>query len=310
MVPDNPSSSIQCEALIMGGPFKIILVGGDEQVANDLISYLRHLENLWTRFSPDSEIMQLNWAQGRSVVVSEETTTLVSQMVSAYELTNGMFDPTTLPQTLLNGYQVSRVDSTRTTRLPQTARWPGDVAGIRVDVINRTVTLPEGTTLDAGGIGKGLSADLGIEFAFSRGVTGALISANGDVRVAGDAPDGDLWRVGIEHPLNRDLEIDQLSFREGAVVTSSRVHNVWQKDGVTTHHLVDTQSGQASSNSVLTASVFARTAAQGEVLAKVPFMCDIGSAFDFVISQGAQLCIVDEHMNMHRSAGWPGMKNE
>lgn len=308
MVDHNPDSSVHHEALIMGGTFHITIVGGESDVATRLIHYLQHLENLWSRFLPDSEIMQLNWSQGRPISVSDETMQLVTQMVSAYELTDGMFDPTTLPLTISHGYTSSRVDASRVTHIPKWSTWPGDVAGIEIDTTNRTITLPKGTTLDAGGIGKGLAADLGIDFAFRQRVRGVLISANGDVRVAGDPPDGELWRVGIEHPLNRDLEIDQLSFREGAVVTSSRVHNVWQKDGKPVHHLVNTRSGEASSNSVLTASVFTRTAAQGEVLAKVPFMCDLESAFEFVISQGAQLCIVDDEMNMHRSSGWPELK--
>ena len=300
-------SSSEANAVVMGGPFHVIVVGGSAGLAHDVVDYLSYLEQLWSRFLPDSEIMQLNWAEGQAVKVSPETIDMVKRMIEAFNETGGLFDPTTLPLTLRNGYTTSRLNESRVTLLPESARWPGKINEISIDAAKSTIRLPRGTTLDAGGIGKGLAADLGVEFALAQGASGALVSANGDVRVAGDPPEGELWRVGIEHPHDRSAEIDQLSFREGAVVTSSRVHNVWSRDGRELHHLLNPTTGEASVSDVLTASVFCRTAAQGEVLAKLAFMCDVQEAFQFVANAGAQMCIVDKDMKMHRSIGWPGL---
>lgn len=289
---------------IMGGHFAVTLVGAGTKLVQQVIAYLQNLETLWSRFLATSEIAQLNNAPGSPVKVSPETLTLVQLLIDGSRLTGGLFDPTTLPLTLSNGYATSHVDPSRTTVLPDSAIWPGDIESIVINDVNSTVMLPIGTTLDPGGLGKGLAADLAVDYAMSQGASGALVSASGDVRVAGLSPDGRSWRIGIEHPLDKHIEIAQVHISDGAVVTSSQMTNRWKTDAGETHHIIDTRTGKSAQTEVLSASVISAQAALGEVLAKLAFLVPIEEAISQIVANGAQVCVVDANMMMHTSAGW------
>jgi thiamine biosynthesis lipoprotein len=291
-------------AQIMGGHFAVTVVGEDTELVQQLIEYLKKLESLWSRFLPTSEISELNNRPGIPVKVSEDTLTLVQLLIDGSRLTGGLFDPTTLPITLANGYATSHVDSRRTTVLPDSATWPGDIDSIVIDDRASTVMLPVGTTLDPGGLGKGLAADLAVDLAMRNGARGALVSASGDVRASGLSPDGRAWRIGVEHPLEKHLEIAQLHISDGAVVTSSQMTNRWKTESGETHHIIDTQTGKSAQTEVLSATVVCAQAALGEVLAKLAFLLPIHDAVAQIVANGAQVCIVDANMMMHTSDGW------
>lgn len=289
---------------VMGGNFHIDIVGGSEDIMESAIELLANLELKWSRFLDDSEISRLNWAQGEAVKVSDCTLLLVEKLVEGWHATGGVFDPTTLPRTLANGYAQSHSDQSRVTTLPSTAFWPGDVERIVINHEKSLVKLPMGTTLDPGGLGKGLAADLVVEYIMNNGALGAMVNANGDVRVTGESPDGKAWRIGIEHPMNSKQEINQVQIVDGAIVTSSRVHKVWTSESGVTHHLINPKSGLSADTKVLTATVISATAAQGEVLAKLPFFLPMEDAFSQIVKVGAQVCVIDEDMMMHTSSDW------
>lgn len=296
--------TISREVLVMGGKFQLTVVGGDNNMVDEMAAYLIRLESLWSRFDPHSEISELNNSEGASVHVHPETMVLVEALIDGWSITGGKFDPTTLPVTVANGFATSRIDAERTTVLPTSAVWPGEMQGIRLNKSKSTVTLPRGTTLDAGGIGKGLAADMTVALAMQLGATGAMVSANGDVVVDGESPDGNSWRIGIEHPLNPELEIGQVRLTKGAVVTSSRTRQVWMHKGADQHHLIDAATGKAARTPILSATVIASSGAIAEVQAKLPFVMDLEQSFLEITQHGSQVAAVDESMMMHTSSGW------
>lgn len=291
------------ETRIMGGPFAVTVVGGRTGLVDEVVTFIRDLERKWSRFIADSEIMQLNWAEGKPVAVSKETIQLVNKLIEGYKLTGGIFDPTSLPLTLANGYTTS-TSSKAFTRLPPTAVWPGDIDGIAIDLTKQTVTLPLGTTLDAGGMGKGLAADMAVAFGMREGAGGVLVSANGDVVVDGLSTDGPAWRIGIEHPTDESLEIAQVQIVRGAVITSSRVYHTWKESKQEKHHLIDVKSGKSAHTKALSATVIAGSGARAEALAKIPFMMDIEDSVNLIDSLGAAVCVVDEEMFQYTNENW------
>lgn len=290
-------------AKIMGGPFQVTVVNARPGLADEVLDFIRSLEKKWSRFIADSEIMKLNWAEGKPVRVSAETIVLVEKLIEGFKLTSGIFDPTSLPLTLANGYTTS-TSTKAITRLPESARYPGDVVGIVIDRVNQAVTLPLGTTLDAGGLGKGLAADMAVAFAMKEGASGVLVSANGDIVVDGDSTDGNCWRIGIEHPTDATAEVEQVKLVRGAVITSSRVYHAWKEKQQTKHHLIDVKTGRSAQTKALTATVIAGSGARAEALAKIPFMMDIENGIELIDSLGAAVCVIDEEMYQYTNENW------
>jgi len=254
----------------MGSYATITVVGGRESVVDGAVELLRRCESLWSRFEPSSDISRLNWAEGAQVDVDPLTIILLEKMVEGAELTEGDFDPTMLPDLLRAGYVASIRDPDKRTTLPSSAVAPGNLGGIRT--VGTAVSLPLGTTLDAGGIGNGLAADLLCRSVMENGGWGVMAEIGGDIAVDGRAPDGVAWRLGVEDPLNTNEHRSVVRLSSGALVTSSqRKRRFVNPAGGQTHHLIDPRTHESAATMVQTVSVIATSGARAEALSKSGF---------------------------------------
>ncbi|MDV3136731.1 FAD:protein FMN transferase [Mycobacterium sp. 29Ha] len=286
----------------MGGTASITLVGGPPQLLDECFALLGELERAWSRFREDSDVSRLNWSQGRPVRVRACTARLVTELINAWAVTNGDFDPTALPQLLASGYATSLVDPSRRTVLPKTGAWPGDVTGI--DIVNRDIRLPLGTTLDPGGLGKGLAADMIVEFAMDRGADGVLAEIGGDVAVAGVAPHAAAWTIGIQDPYTRGELVSVVRLARGAVATSSRLVRVWDGADGLVHHLIDPATGASALTPTLTSTVIAGSGARAEALAKLAFVREANPLLEWLPRIGAAAMIIAADQPRKRTANW------
>ena len=286
----------------MGGTASITLVGGPPQLLDDCFELLGELEQAWSRFREDSDVSRLNWSQGRPVRVRPCTARLVAELINAWALTDGDFDPTVLPRLVASGYDTSRVDASRRTILPETAAWPGDVAGI--DIAGLDIRLPLGTTLDPGGLGKGLAADMIAELALDRGADGVLAEVGGDLVVAGQAPDATAWTIGIDDPFTPAELLSVIRLARGSVATSSRLVRVWAGADGPAHHLIDPDTGVSAVTPTVTSTVIAGTGARAEALAKLAFLRDPDRLLDWLPRIGAAGLIVAADQRHKCTANW------
>lgn len=235
------------------------------------MGFLEHLEALWSRFVPDSDISRLNMGAGGPVRVAPETLVLVRTMLEAWSATDGLYDPTLLPILVDAGYGTSKVDPRATTALPASAAVPSHprecIGGIIVDDDDGTVTLPVGVTLDPGGIGKGLAADLAVARLLAGGTAGALVSIGGDLAAGGLAPDPAGWMIDVEHPIASIGPVMTVSIDHGGAATSSRVSRTWRVQDRQHHHIVDPRSGDESDTDLAAVTVFSRSGHHAEAFA-------------------------------------------
>lgn len=292
------------EFRVMGSNASVIVVGGKPGLVDDAIGLANELEGLWTRFSRDSDISAINWAEGEPVEVDSRSVTLIEAMKVAHLATAGAFDPTLLPHLLSEGYTHSIVDPSRFTELPESARAPGNLQAVQCE--GTTVTAPRGTTLDPGGIGKGLAADLIAEFLKAKGALGSMVELGGDVRVEGYSPRGRGWRLAVDHPLEPGARVSVVEIDSGGVATSSQLKRRFQRgDGSETHHLIDGETGLSVESSALAVTVVAPTAWQAEVMAKVGFSKKPAEFLAFVRRQSMKAGVFTSDNQWIRSSDWP-----
>ena len=75
-------------------------------------------------------------------------------------------------------------------------------------------------TLDPSGLVKGWSVDRAAALLDAAGASNYAVNAGGDMRLRGGALPESVWRVGIQHPLERDRVAAVLETRDLAVATS------------------------------------------------------------------------------------------
>jgi FAD:protein FMN transferase len=220
------------------------------------------LEDLLTRFRPESELSALN-REGR-LVVGDDLLTVVELALDARERTGGRFDPTVHDALVAAGY-----DRTFDDVAPEGPAAPAHEGGcggrVTVDRAAGTIELEPGVRLDLGGIGKGYAADRAAAILAPAGP--ALVDAGGDIAARG-RPDSLGWRVGVETAEGTLT----LALGDGAVATSGRDRRHWRRGGEEQHHLIDPTTGRPAETDLLRVSVVAGTAVEAEVLAKALFL--------------------------------------
>ena len=271
----------------MGSIAHVVVVGGPPGLIDRARRRLAELESLWSRFRPDSEISRLNDRAGQFAAVSHETLMLVQRAVDGHQLTGGMFDPTLLGAVRRAGYTVPFEQLKRAgAAAPESDDRRSGAAGIRFAPGLR-VRLPEGVGFDPGGIGKGLAADMVCRELRRAGAAGACVNMGGDVRVSGEAPDGDGWTIAVEHPARRS-PVAVLGIGEGAVASSTTLLRRWRTAGGSRHHLIDPRTGEPAQPGAEFASVVTGDAWRAEVLAKAALLSGRREAWRLLAAAGAE----------------------
>jgi thiamine biosynthesis lipoprotein len=271
---------------VMGTTAHIIVNGGEPDLTEQAVARLDHLESLWSRFRPDSEVSRLNERAGQPTLVSPETFTLVERARAGWRLTDGRFDPTLLSELEAAGYDRS---FELLEPLPKTAgggapvappryepRRParGTVESIWLDPVVGSVCLAPGVAFDPGGIGKGLAADMVVDLLLAHGARGALVNVGGDLRADGEAPERAGWVVSVADANEPDRVTHWLAFDHGAVASSWRTKRTWVSGGAVRHHLIDPRTGTSADGAVTGVTVIAGSGWEAEVLAKAVLLDD------------------------------------
>jgi thiamine biosynthesis lipoprotein len=201
-----------------------------------------------------------------------------------------------LPALMAAGYRSSIDDPRRVTVLPSGAvRLDGLVhvdlthvdptlAHAEIDPVGGTVRLPPGLIIDAGGIGKGLAADLTVALMLEAGAKGAMVSIGGDISMGGQPPAGG-WNVLIEHPRRRgepDDLVGTIAVGGGGVATSSTTSRRWHHDGTERHHVIDPWTCSPSSTDLSSVTVVARSGWLAEAHATAGILSGSADVIDYL----------------------------
>ena len=246
--------------------------GGASDVFDAVEAEFERLEQIMSRFRPDSELSQLNRAG--TLEVSADLAHVIELALAARERTAGRFDPCVHDALVAAGY-----DRTFADVAPDgaDAAQLEPVCGGGVSVDGHRVEL-EGAKLDLGGIGKGYAAERAADILGAYGP--CLVDAGGDIAVRG----GHAWPVGVE----TGEGLVTLALERGALATSGSDRRRWTRDGEERHHLIDPRTGRSAASDVLRVTVFADDAVQAEVLAKLLFL----SGAEEAVESGATAIVV------------------
>ena len=231
--------------------------------------------------------------------VTEETVSLLEHMQAAHAATDGLFDPTRLPAQLALGDRVSRSgDGTDTTTIPAVASHAVQDIEFTDDFV---VRLPRGMRLDAGGIGKGLAADMIASHAMQLGADGVCINIGGDMRALGETPDPRGWTVTIGAPDDYSRDIAGICLNEGAVATSS----VHARDvAAQATHIIDPTTDAPTHEGFAGATVVAGSGAWAEAFTKYLLLGDPAVTMPAMDSLGIGALAVSRSGGLVHNSAW------
>ena len=239
----------------------------ERELARSIEQLFRTTEQRFSRFRPDSELAQLNAADG-AIAVSADMLALLVRARAHWLETRGIFEPAVGAAMRANGYDqtfapgaLDREDAPAATPL-------ASIGMLEIDEERRRVTRPPHVQLDFGGFLKGLTVDR----ASTLTTTAVMVDAGGDATMRGD------WIVEIEDPRDPARTIGSLEVCDQAVATSAANRRCWRRGAQTMHHLVDPRTNAPARTDIAQATVFASTAEHADVMAKVAFVLGADAA--------------------------------
>ena len=290
----------------MGNTAKIVVFG--EQ---DLLQIARFrlvdLENKWSRFIDASEISTINTADGKETYVSQDTVSLVQYLVDAQSRTHGLFDPSLLPAMIGLGYGVSRIDNSMKSEIAPNAQWAMPLSETRIDQASGAVRLPRGATLDPGGLGKGLAADIVATELIARGASGVCVSIGGDMRIAGGSEMNGNWSVAVESPFEGCPALASLLLKSGGIATSSTRGKRWIGPLGEMHHVLHPNTAtplNESPGQLIQSTVLASESVWAEVFATALLVGGLEQGMPLINQLGMAAMAVTVDGDVIESSNW------
>lgn len=275
---------------------------------------IARIETLMNHHHPDSEISQINMvSRGTDITISEELGTLLQGGLEVWQHSSGAFAMDMQPLTRLWGFSSQKLVSKPPSEsdLNQWLQNYPRRGNIRLQkTANQGFHLrmaSEASGLDLGGIAKGYAIDQAIEVLQREGIHDAMVNAGGDLRVMGDK-DGQPWRIGLQHPRQKD-QVIALSNLSGdrAMVTSGDYERVFFHEDVRYHHILDPATGRPSHSGLSSVSVQTSSATLADALSTAIFVLGAEKGLSLLKRfPGSEVLMITESGKRTSSPGFIG----
>jgi thiamine biosynthesis lipoprotein len=281
----------------------------DETILQKCFDKMAEYEAMLSRTREGSDIWKVNHAGGEPVEVSDETAELINLALKYADLSEGAFNITLAPYSILWDFQNNTGDVPSEEEIAEAGSHTG-LSLLHID--GNTVTLddPE-AAIDLGGIAKGYIADRLKELILENGIESAWINLGGNVLTVGEKPDGSTWNIGIRDPFGEASDIITIvRLRDMSVVTSGTYERFFEKDGVIYHHILDPETGYPMQNGLKSVTILSDSSADGDALSTTCFVLGLERGMELIESlDGIEAMFVTDDKEMHCSSGFPQDEN-
>lgn len=242
----------------------------DRDTLNGAFSLCSDYEKLLSRTVTGSDIYNLNQASG-FIEVSEETVKIIERSIYYSDISDGKFDITVCPVSMLWDFKNQVVPSR-----DEIAEALKNVDYHSIEISGNRVNL-NGKKIDLGGIAKGYIADRIKDYLIENGVKKGIINLGGNVAVFGD----DYYRVGIKKPFSDEF-VAVLNIKNKSAVTSGIYERCFEKDGQFYHHIIDTATGYGVDNELASVTVIGDVSADCDALSTVCMLSGTEKGLDII----------------------------
>jgi thiamine biosynthesis lipoprotein len=285
------------------------------EILEGAFGLLAEMEKIFSMRDPDSEISAVNAASGAGwAKISRDTYAVLASSINAARLTDGAFDPTVGPVTLL--WQKNLAED----KIPD----DGEIsdAVLKTGFAKLSLSAPDGAFLDIpsgaidlGGVAKGYASEAVRGYLREKGVTSALIDLGGNVVAMGGraerreterAP----WRVGIQHPAKpRGAPICVLEISEGAVITAGIYERFREVGGRRYTHIFDPRTGRPVDGELESVTVVSNDPAHADALSTAFMVMGQGEALRLLsVIPGVDAVFVSRGTDGYRITATAGLE--
>lgn len=141
--------------------------------------------------------------------------------------------------------------------------------------------------LSCSAVAKGYAVDVIAQLLRRKGVKNFMVDIGGEVVVSGQNPQGSLWRIGINKPVDDSLSLNQelqtvLTLTDMGIATSGNYRNYYYHEGKKYAHTINPHTGYPALHNLLSATVIARDCMSADAYATAFMVMGLERAKAFV----------------------------
>ena len=210
-------------------------------------------------YDPTSIISRIN-SNEKNVIVDKYFITCFNKAKEVWKNTDGAFDPTVYPIVNAWGWGPGKKQKIEKAKIDSMLHFVGfqliELKG------NKVIKKDPRVALDFNAFAQGYSVDVVSEFLNSKEINSYIVEIGGEVYAKGTDQNGELWKIGIEQPIDNKESGNPLKaivkLDAMAVATSGNYRRFVIEDGVKYAHHIDPKTGYPTKNNLLSASVFSK----------------------------------------------------
>lgn len=267
-----------------------------ETALNNVKKLLNDLEKELSLFIENSDIDKINKNAGiKAVNVNDYTFNLVKTAKKYSELSNGKFDITIAPLTLLWGIDTENAHVPMQTEINEALKLI-DYKNIILNEKDKSIMLAEeGMSLDLGGVAKGYIVDLIKKEYENQNIKSALVSIGGNVFAYGTKPDKSLFKLGVRDPngVTGNEIMGKLKVKDKVVATTGGYERYFEQDGKIYHHILDVETGYPVKSDIVSVTVISDDGGLADFLSTSIFIEGKENINNFINDERFEVIIID-----------------
>lgn len=238
------------------------------------------------------------------IAISEEMAALVKEGLEYGRLSQGGFDITIYPVSILWDFSSEQTRIPEKNQIKQAVEYV-DYRNVAVSGGFITFAMP-GMGIDLGGIAKGYIADRLKEYLTGSGVTSGMINLGGNVLCIGTKAKKEPFRIGIQQPFADRNETVAVINAEDVSVVSSGIYERYIQDGDQLyHHILNPRTGYSYDNGLVGVTIVSGESVDGDGISTSAFALGLEDGMKLVDSlDGVEAVFITEDEELHYTDGF------
>ena len=267
--------------MIMGTFAEVTVYSNDEKTAGKAIEgaldEMGRTDRIMSNYKKDSELSRLNRnAVKAPVPCSAELLDVIEKSQYYSELSDGAFDITISPFVALWGFFDEKghiPPNKEIDRLLPAVSYKNIVISKSVDPKKPSTVFLKNTQtqIDLGAIGKGYAVDKALEIIKNFGIDNACVNLGGNIYVLGASAGKNTWKIGVQHPRNKDEILGYLELKNEATATSGDYERFFEIKGNRYSHIINPKTGMPV-NGIIAVTIVAPTGTEVDALSTSVFV--------------------------------------
>ena len=275
----EPPKIESIEGYAQGTSYQVLFWSEDKTpvsgVQTEFDTTLSLIDKELSTYRPDSYISEFNASPSLAwQTASPDFINLITTAKDIHRKSQGCYDPTVGPLFDLWGFKNASFYVPTSAEIAETKAKLG-IDKIEVDATLSRVRKTHPTlALDFSSMGEGYTIGKLSKVLEESGVKNYMIQFGGDLKVKGQKPNGDQWRIAIQQPTHataaapKIYKIMNVIDEKGVTLDTSGTYNRYFDDnGVEYSHIINPNSGEPVKHNLVSASVLHRDGMLGDAWA-------------------------------------------